>query len=263
MLPRLARTLAAVALLAPSTRAAGANPSTYSVGTVPVAPGSASVEFPLGKGLAGEVGVVALGEGTFADKNPFAYLGGIAPAAWLHWDAVPNLRLSAGFQEVFWQEVAPIRQPSFHEERGVLRARIQQPRGAAALYEMLQVDVRSFDDAAGVHRLVFRPRLRVGQGFNLDAVRIHSLVLYQEVALRYATDGDYAARAFEFFRAVAGYMWTTRRGTFVTLGVVGQVSLNPAATAYTFMVGPALGVNYRFRAKAAETPPPPPDVELQ
>ena len=252
-----------VLALAAAGDALAANPSTYSVGTIPVAPGAASVEFPLGNGFAGEVGLVALGQGTFTDKNPFAYLGGIAPAAWLHWDGVPNLRLSAAFQEVFWQEVAPIRQPSFSEARGVLRARLQQPRGVAALYEMLQVDVRSFDDATGAHRLVFRPRFRVGQGFNLDAVRIHSLVLYQEVAFRFATDDDYAARAFEFFRAFAGYMWTTRRGVFVTLGVVGQLTLNPAATAYNLLWGPALGLTYRFRSAPADTPPPPPDVEIQ
>jgi hypothetical protein len=174
---------------------------------------------------------------------------------------VPNLRLSASFQEVFWQEVAPLRVPSSSEERGVVRARLQQPRGAAALYEMLQLDVRSFEDATGAHHLAWRPRFRLGQGFNLDAVRIHSLVLYQELAFRFSDDGYYA-RSFEFFRAVAGYMWTTRRGTFVTVALAAQVGLNPAATAYTFMLGPALSVNYRFRAKPAEAPPAPPDVEM-
>jgi hypothetical protein len=263
MCARPTGTFLALALLTATSPALAANPSTYSVGTVPVAAGSASVEFPLGRGFAGEVGAFALGEGTFHDENPFTYLGGWAPMAWLHWDGVANLRLSAGFQEVFWQEVAPLGTPSFHEERGILRSRFQQPRGAAALYEMVQLDVRSFDDAAGTHRLVFRPRFRVGQGFNLDAVRIHSLVLYQELALRYATDADYATRAFDFFRAVVGYMWTTRRGTFVTLGLAGQVSLNPQATAYTFLCGPMLAVSYRFRSTPAETPPPPPDIEIQ
>ncbi len=252
----------ACAVLAAPAPAHGTNPSTYSVGTVPVAPGAASVEFPLGRAFAAEVGALALGEGTFDDKNPFAYLAGWAPAVWLHFDAVANLRLSASFQEVFYREVAPLRVPSSTEERGVLRARFQQPRGAAALYEMLQLDVRNLEDATGAHHLVFRPRLRIGQGFNLDAVRIHSLVLYQEVALRFAEAG-YSARWFEFFRAVAGYTWTTRRGTFVTLGVAGQVTLNPAATAYTFMVGPALLVTYRFRAAPPDTPPAPPDVEIQ
>jgi len=254
--------LLALALLAATSPAEAANPSTYSVGTLTVAPGTASVEFPLGRGFAAELAVVAVGQGTYDEKNPFAYLAGVAPLAWVHWDGVPNLRLSASFQEIFWGEIAPLRIPSSTEERGVVRARLQQPRGAAALYEMFQLDVRNLEDAAGNHHLVFRPRLRLGQGFNLDAVRIHSLVLYQEVAFRFAEEG-YAARAFDFFRVFAGYMWTTRRGTFVTLGLVGQVSLNPPATAYTFLCGPALGVTYRFRPKAADTPPPPPDVEMQ
>ncbi len=256
----LGRSSVALALLALATRAAAANPSTVSVGTIPVAPGQASVEFPVGRGFAAEGGVLVLGQGTFDDQNPFAYLGGVAPAAWLHFDGVPNLRLSASFSEVFWQEVAPLRVPSSTEERGVVRARLQQPRGAAALYEMLQLDVRSFEDGTGAHHIAWRPRLRLGQGFNLDAVRIHSLVLYQEVAFRFSNDGYYA-RAFEFFRAVAGYMWTTRRGTFVTVAVAAQVGLNPAATAYTFMLGPALSVTYRFRARP-EAPPVPPDVEM-
>ncbi|HET8541073.1 MAG TPA: hypothetical protein VFL83_14460 [Anaeromyxobacter sp.] len=256
-----AAALGALAALAAASPAA-ANPATYSVGTLPVSPGVVSVEVPLGRGFAAEGAVGALGQGTFEDRNPFAHLGGIAPAAWLHWDGVPNLRLSASFQEIFWQEVGPTRAPSWREDRGVLRARLQQPRGAAALYEMLQVDVRNVEDAAGAHHLVFRPRLRVGQGFNLDAVRIHSLVLYQELALRFSDDG-YEARAFEFFRAFAGYMWTTRRGAFVTVGVAGQIGLNPPATAYTFLLGPALAVTYRFRSRPAETPPAPPDVEMQ
>ena len=46
--------------------------------------------------------------------------------------------------------------------------------------------------------------------------RIHSMTLYQEAALRFA-DSSYTTRAFDFYRAVVGYTWTTRRGTFVTL----------------------------------------------
>lgn len=259
--PLLRSSVTALALVALATRAAAANPSTVSVGTLPVSPGQASVEVPLARGFAAEGAVVVLGQGTFEDQNPFAYLAGVAPVAWLHFDAVPNLRLSASFQEVFWQEVAPLRVPSSAEERGVVRARLQQPRGTAAIYEMLQLDVRSFEDATGAHHLAWRPRLRLGQGFNLDAVRIHSLVLYQEIAFRFSNDGYYA-RSFEFFRAVAGYMWTTRRGTFVTVALAAQLGLNPSATAYTFMIGPALSVNYRFRARAAEAPPVPPDVEM-
>jgi hypothetical protein len=261
--PRTPRaSLLALALLAAPHAAAAANPSTYSVGTLPVAPGAVGVEFPIRGAFSGEVGLIVLGQGTYDDRSPFAYLAGVAPSAWLHFDGVPNLRLSAAFQEIFYGEVAPLRIPESREERGVVRARLQQPRGAAALYEMIQLDVRSFEDAGGTHRLVFRPRLRVGQGFNLDAVRIHSLVLYQEVALRFSDDG-YAARAFEFFRAFVGYTWTTRRGTFATLGLIGQISLNPPATAYTFLWGPALALSHRFRAAPAATPPAPPDVEVQ
>jgi len=139
------------------------------------------------------------------------------------------------------------------------RARLQQPRGAAAIYKMLQLDLRSFDDPTGKHQLVFRPRLRVGTGFNLDATRIHSLVLYQEVALRFA-DATYTKRAFDFYRAVVGYTWTTRRGTFITAGIVGQVSLSPAGTRLDFLYGPALSVAYRI-AKAVEGPPDPPEIE--
>lgn len=253
---------AALALAAAAPPASATNPSTYSVGTLPASPGVATVELPLAKGLAVELGAAELTVGGFDDKNPFANLSGLAPHGWLHFDGVPNLRLSAGYQQLFYFDVAPQRMPNSHEERVVLRARYQQPRGAAALYEMLQLDTMRFEDPGGAHRLVFRPRLRIGQGFNLDAVRIHSLILYQEVALRFSEAG-YAARAFDFFRAFAGYMWTTRRGTFVTLGVVGQISLNPAATAYTFLLGPAIGVTYRFRSGGRpETPPPAPDVDV-
>ena len=104
---------------------------------------------------------------------------------------------------------------------------------------------------------------RIGQGFNLDAARISSLVLYQEIAFRFSTDEDYAARAFEFFRAFVGYAFTTRRGTNVTFGLLGQVSLNPAATRYDFLWGPVLGVAHRFRASRPDAPPQPPDAEVQ
>ncbi len=260
---RILRRLAAPALLCAAGAAAAANPSTYSVGTVPASPGVASVELPIGRGVATELGVLELTLGDYDNKNPWANLSGVAPYAWLHYDGVSNLRLSAAYQEVFYFDMAPGRLPNSHEERILLRVRYQQPRGAAALYEMLQLDAMSFDDPTNTHRLVFRPRLRIGQGFNLDAVRIHSLVLYEEVALRFSEAG-YAARAFDFFRTFVGYMWTTRRGTFVTLGVVGQISLNAPATAYTFLVGPAIGITYRFRSgPPPETPPPPPEVEIE
>jgi hypothetical protein len=259
---RILRILAGSALLCAATATNAANPSTYSVGTIPAAPVAAALEFPVARGLAAELDFLELTLGAFDDKNPFANLSGVAPGGWLHFDRIANVRLSAGYQELFYFDVAPGRDPHSHEERGVLRARLQQPRGAAALYEMLQLDVMRFVDPGGTQRLEYRPRLRVGQGFNLDAVRIHSLVLYQELALRFG-EPSYFARAFEFFRVFAGYMWTTRRGTFVSLGVVGQVALNPPATAYTFLVGPALGIEYRFREAPRETPPPPPDVEVQ
>jgi hypothetical protein len=254
--------LLALALLAAASPAAASNPGTYQVGTVPVSVGVATVQLPVARGFATELGGAVLTVGAYDDKNPFANLWGLAPMAWLHFDGVQNLRLSAGFQEVFYGDVSPGRYPNSHEERGVVRARFQQPRGAAALYEMIQLDVQSFEDPGKTQRLVFRPRLRIGQGFNLDAVRIHSLALYQEVALRYAEQG-YAARAFEFFRVFLGYTFTTRRGTFVSLGVVGQITLNPQATAYNFLFGPALGITHWFRAAPAETPPPAPDVEMQ
>jgi hypothetical protein len=263
------RLLLALAVAVAALPAAAANPGTYQVGSIPVAPGVAQVEFPVGPGFSAEVMGAVLGQGTYKDRNPFAYLSLWGLSAALHFDGIQNLRLTGAFQEFVTEPVPPLGIKETHEERGMIRARLQQPRGEAALYEMLQLDIRSFDDIAGVHRLVFRPRFRIGQGFNLDAARVHSLVMYEEVALRYATDADYARRAFEFFRAVLGYGWTTKRGTWVTLGVIGQVQLNPAATRYDLLFGPILAISYRFRAAKArpaaepEAPPPPPELDVQ
>jgi len=232
------------------------------VGNIPVAVGIASVEFPVSPPFAAEFDLALLGQGSYDNRNPFAYLSLVQPGGWLHFDGVENLRLSLGFQEELIRAVPSLGIKDSQEERGMARARLQQPRGQAALYEMTQLDVRSFDDPAGTHRVVFRPRFRLGQGFNLDAVRIHSLVLYEEVAFQFAAD-DYLARPFSFFRTVAGYTWTTRRGTFVTLGIVGQVSLNAPATRYDVFWGPVLAFSHRFRSTAPETPPEPPEVDVQ
>jgi hypothetical protein len=260
-----ARTLlAALALSAPLAAAAQATLPTYAVGNVPVSPLGAAVEFPVATGFQAEVNTVLLTQGGYGDQNPFQYLSMVAPGAYLHYDGVENLRLTAGFQQVFYREVQAIGLPAWNEQRYLIRGRVQQPRGAAALYELLQLDVRRFTDPAGVDRLVFRPRIRVGQGFNLDAVRIHSLVLYQELALRYSSD-DYTKKAFDFFRAVVGYTWTTRRGTFATLGLIGQIQLNPANTRYDFLVGPVVIFQRRYLPTKAsdEVAPVAPDVEVQ
>jgi hypothetical protein len=263
------RAALALALAASPPLAAAANPGTYAVGNIPVAPGVLQVEGPVGGGFSVEGLGAVLSQGTYTDRNPFAYLSTWALSAALHFDGIPNLRLTAAVQEFVSEPVAPLGLKEGHEERGMLRARIQQPRGAAALYEMVQLDVRSFDDQTGVHRIVFRPRFRIGQGFNLDAARVHSLVMYEEVALRFATDADYAKRSFEFFRGVLGYGWTTKRGTWVTLAAIGQIQLNPAATRYDLLFGPILAISYRFRpakAEAApetEAPPVPPEVDVQ
>lgn len=257
---------ASLLAVAPLLAAAAPTLPTYAVGSLPVAPGSVTVEFPIHGDFRGELGGLVLGQGTYDGHDPFAYLSAAAPWAWLHFDGVANLRLSAAFQEIFYREVAPLGLRNGHEERLVARIRVQQPRGTAAVYELAQLDVRSFDDPGGTHRVVYRPRFRVGQGLNLDAVRIHSLVLFQEVAFRFS-DASYTARAFEFFRAFLGYTWTTRRGTFATVGLVGQISLNPAATRYDFLYGPALSFTYRLRpaakAKArAESLPAPAEIEV-
>lgn len=251
-----------IALAVPAPRPAGAaTPQSYAVGSVPVAPGGVSVEFPIRRNLQGEAGALVLGQGTYEEDNPFTYLSAVVPSGWLHYDGLRNVRLSLGFQEILQREVPAMGIRDNHEERVVARGRIQQPRGQAAIYELLQLDVRSFDDPGGTHRVVFRPRFRIGQGFNLDAARIHSAVLFQEVAFRFS-GSSYAERAFDFFRAFVGYAWTTRRGTFVTAGVIGQIQLNPAATRYDLLYGPLLSVNYRFRASPPTTPPEPSDAEL-
>jgi len=252
----------ALALVAAAAPARAENPGTYQVGNIPVAGAVASVEFPLRPGLAGEVDLAALGQGTYQDGNPLAYLSALIPGAWLHYDGVKNLRLSLGFQEALYGEVPPLRLKESHEERVLARARLQQPRGEAALYEQVQLDVRSFTDPLGEHHLVYRPRFRVGQGFNLDAARINSLLLFEEIAFQLDGDG-YVARPFNFFRAFAGYTWTTRRGTFLTLGLLGQITLNPGATRYDVLWGPVLGLSHRFRAQPAEAPPQPAEVEVQ
>jgi hypothetical protein len=254
--------LAFVALLCTASRAAADNPTTYVVGHIPVAVGVGGVEFPVGRRLAVEVDLGVLSQGTYDTANPFAYLSLITPLAWLHWDATKNLRLSLGLEESIYREVPPLGLKNTHEERGIARARLQQPRGEAALYEMLQLDVRSFDDPSGSPRVVFRPRFRVGQGFNLDAVRVHSLMLYQEAALHFA-GGGYESSVFDFFRVFAGYGWTTRTGTYVTIGILGQLSLNAPATRFDLLWGPALAISHRFRAAPPEAPPAPPEVDVQ
>src|SRR5205823_9640915 len=67
---------------------------------------------------------------------------------------------------------------------------------------------------------------------------------------------SYTTRAFDFYRAVVGYTWTTRRGTFVTLALLGQVSLSPGGTVINFLYGPFLSLAYRIApsAKTAEAP---------
>jgi hypothetical protein len=252
----------ALALVSRAQPASAENPGTYRVGNIPVAGAVATVEFPLGRSLAGEVDLSALGQGTYESQNPFSYLSLMSPGLWIHYDRVRNARFSLGFQEALYGEIPALGLKSSHEERVLARARLQQPRGEAALYELAQLDVRSFTDPTGTHRVVYRPRFRVGQGFNLDAARINSLMLYEEVALQFAQDG-YATRAFNYFRAFAGYTWTTRRGTFLTLGVVGQVTLNPAATRYDVFWGPVLSLAHRFRAQPPEGPPQPAEVEVQ
>jgi hypothetical protein len=247
-----------------ASRPASASLSSYSVGTIPVAALPGLLEFPLSGDFRGQVGMVLLSQGTFDDGSPFAHLSQVSPSAWLHYDGFENLRLSLAFQEFWSLGVSEVGIPAGHEERFVARARLQQPRGTSALYQMFQFDLRSFDDPTGKHQFVFRPRFRVGVGFNLDAARIHSTTLYQEVALRFADD-SYTTRKFDFYRGVFGYTWTTRRGLFVTLALVGQVSLNPAGTALTFLYGPVLSLSYRIapNVKVPEAPPEPPEVEPQ
>ncbi len=258
------RLIVAIAALATtqSFRATASGLSSYSVGSIPIAGGIGDFEFPLTNDLKLQTTLAILSQGTYQDGNPFAHLALIAPALWAHWDGIENLRLSAGFQESWVQAIPEMRLPEGHEERLMARARLQQPRGSGAIYEMLQLDVRSFDDAAGTHRWVFRPRLRIGTGFNLDATRVHTVVLYQEAALRFA-DASYTTRKFDFYRAVLGYNWTTRRGTFITAGIVGQASLSPAGTRLDILWGPVLSVAYRIfpERRPVETPPEPPEIE--
>ena len=251
------RGLLALALAAAAGPAVAGNPGTYAVGNIPVAGTVGSAQITLDRDWVTEAGGAIVSQGTYADGNPFAYLSVLSPYGWLHFDGVPNLRLSVAFQLLVYLDVPALGIKSSVEERGALRARLQQPRGSGALYEMLQLDFRSFDDPGGIRRFALRPRIRIGQGFNLDAARISSMAFYQEVAFHFSDPGVYA-RAFEFFRIYVGYLWTTRRGTFVTLGLVGQVTLSPSATRYDVLWGPALGFSHWYRPPPPEAPSPEP-----
>jgi hypothetical protein len=253
-----------LALARPLATAAAPPPlALYQVGSIPVAPLIGQLEFPLLRDFRGEVGFLLVSSGTYRDRNPFAYLSLASLSAIVHYDGVANLRLSAGFQEAWSLGVSPIGLPDTHQERAIVRARLQQPLGGSALYELVQLDLKSFDLPTGNHQFVLGTRFRVGQGFNLDAVRIHSLTLFEEVGLRFA-EASYTTRAFDFFRVFFGYTWTTRRGAFVTLGLVGQLSENPPGNRLDFLYGPLLNVAYRIlpSPKTSETPPEP-QVDLQ
>jgi hypothetical protein len=238
-------------------------PATYAVGAIPIAAGGVDLEFPLAGDFRGQVGLSMVSQGTFDDHNPFAYLSAVSPTLWVHYDGVRNLRLSLAVQELWTLSIPPLRSPSGREDRLLARGRLQQPFGSAAIYELAQLDLRRFDDAAGVSRIVVRPRFRLGVGFNLDAARVHSLTTYQEVAFRFGDDAV-AARKLEFLRTFLGYGFTPRSGTFVTVGVFGQISLSPDGTSLTVFYGPALSITYRagLSARAAAARPEPPDPQI-
>jgi hypothetical protein len=253
----------AIALLAGALAAAPAHgePRTYTAAGVPVAAGQGTLEFPLAGAFRAEVGLLGVTQGALDGHNPFSYLGVVTPWAWLHYDGIRNLRLSGAFQELWQPGISSQGVPESHEERFMVRARLQQPLGNTALYQMLQLDLRSLEDPAGNHQFVFRTRARIGVGLNLDAARIHSLTLYEEATLRFGSSA-YISRAFDFYQTVVGYTWTTRRGIFVTAAMLGEVSLSPAGNQLTFLYGPVLALAYRI-LPPAEMPPEPPTITPQ
>jgi len=258
--------LVALALMAathtPSGVEAAPGLSRYLVGSIQVAPGLLDFEFPLYRDLGGELTFSWITQGTFENSNPFAYLSIVSPSAAINLDAVRNVRLTVGFQELWYRAVPPVGIPRTTEERFFTRARVQQPRGSSAVYEAVELDLRNLSDPAGNHHFIFRPRFQVGYGLNLDARRVYSATLFQEVALRFFDD-SYTTHAFEYYRAFVGYTFTTRRGLFVSLGFIGQLSVNPPATQLTFAYGPLLSLKFRIfpaTAQPLETPPEPPST---
>jgi hypothetical protein len=231
--------------------------SAYSVGTVPVGVAQGEFEFPLTRDFRLELGFLALSQGTFSDSNPFAYLSLLLPWFWLHYDGIRDLRLSASLQEAWLLGVGST--PSARQEAYALRARIQQPRGEAALYEMLQLDLLNLH-VGGRDFVIFRPRFRVGFGLNLDQNRIHSLTLYQEAALRFS-EADYTTHPFDYYRTIVGYTFTTRRGVFVTVALLGNLAQTPAGNGLVLFYGPFVSFAYRIVPAAPDRPPDPPEVE--
>jgi hypothetical protein len=249
------RHLLALALLLP---AAARAQSAYTVGTVPVAAVEGDFEFPLTRELRLQASFLALSQGTFSDNNPFAYLSLVSPWVWLHYDGFRNLRLSAWFQELWLRGVAPTGTASARQEAYGLRARIQEPRGDAALYQMLQLDMLDLHAPSGEF-IIFRPRVRVGVGLNLDQNRIHSLTLYQEASLRFS-EAAYTTHPFDYYRTIVGYTFTTRRGVFVTVAVLGNLAQNPAGNGLVLFYGPFINFAYRI-VPSADRPPEPPEIE--
>jgi hypothetical protein len=256
-----ARHQLAFALLALAALPARAAPSSYEVGAVPIAAGQGTFEFPLSEAFRVELGLLGVSQGEVDGHNPFRYASVVTPWAWLHYDGIHDLRLSGAFQELWQPGISSQGIPESHEERLMLRARLQQPLGNTALYEMLQLDLRSLEDLDRNHHFVFRSRARVGVGLNLDTNRIHSLTAYQEVTLRFGSS-SYIERAFDFYQTVVGYTWTTRRGIFVTAGVLGEVALTPSGNELTLLYGPVLTFAYRI-LPPTETPPEPPTIAPQ
>ena len=71
------RLLLALALLASGLvpgAAAAAPPSTYAVGSIPVAVGQGDLEFPVSGDFRGQVGTVLVSQGTFDNRNPWKLL---------------------------------------------------------------------------------------------------------------------------------------------------------------------------------------------
>ncbi|SHM81094.1 Protein of unknown function [Chitinophaga jiangningensis] len=252
--------LVSLGLMAHSELWAQAAPPPNTMGFIPASISEIDVAFPIYSKwhISGQADVQFVTQGSYIDKNPFAYGQRFVFRPWLMYSGFKNLKLWAGYETNHKYEVKEAGNYETLEQRVIFMGSIAQKLPKGTMFQQLRFETKFFDDRNGVHQTVPRLRARFGVNHFLRQERPHpifqdaNISYYAELMLKFASD-DYAPNNFDIFRMSVYYSAGITKNLHFLTGIIAQMQLRTNGNQFDVYYGPTLALKYTIKPKERET----------
>ena len=247
-------------LLFPAALTVRAQGTDYEFRGIPATIEELDLAFDIKGKWTGQVDLQTVTQGAYlgVNNNPFAYWQRAHIRPWLQFHHSKKVVVAGSVGYMKRYAVPPQNNKRGDEIRVTLMGTFTQPQSWGSFYEQVRGEVKNNkSDGSTDWTHTPRFRFRLGQNIKLKEDHNQTLVVYEEIMVKYKKH----SKAFDILRFFGGYSYTKNEKWSFTAGFITQLQLNRNNTNVDVYFGPSVGVRYHFGKSKHPHPPPDPDID--